>query len=160
MSEIKEFVDYIDTSEIKLYDNLLIFMKELGYKVKRAKTKDINYVFTNSKTKRHILKLSITKERPVVKLKFYASNDYSNVFNESIRLAIEEFDFKYTGCYGCGKCDTSIQGYKYLYDDGREYFRCGNELIELVDYNKDLEDELFKLIMNQHEYYLVTKSRV
>lgn len=148
-----EFMTFVPESEKENYFLLVQFMKDLGYKLKRAKTKDINYLFTHTKVKRNILKFSVLKDSIIVKAKFYASKEYSTVFQNAIKATIEEYDFKYTGCYGCGKCKEEFMGYTYTYPDGKSYFRCGLELIELLEFNDYMLEELMELLKHQHDYY-------
>ncbi len=71
-----------------------------------------------------------------------------------IEFLLEEFNFKYTGCYKCRKCKDTPQGYIYEYPDGKKYFRCGNELICLPPVKEDNVPEILSLLKTQHEYYL------
>jgi hypothetical protein len=67
------------------------------------------------------------------------------------------YDFRYTGCYGCGKCDGT-RGYHYRYPDGREFYRCGSELIEIDDIRGVPVGELLALFKAQHGYYLAERA--
>ncbi|MEG0775347.1 hypothetical protein [Clostridium sp.] len=151
---LNDFLNSLNDVDKKIYSEIAIFTYELGYKAKRAKTKDINYVFTSSKTKKHLLKFSYKDNKPQLKMKFYASQDYSRIFHDSVKNVIEEYDFKYTGCYNCGKCNESPIGYIHEYPDGKRYFRCGNELIDILAITKEHVPEILRLIKTQHEYYL------
>lgn len=125
----------------------------LGYKAKKDKTSALGYTFMHSQVKKPTLRFTSQRGKPIIRLKFFASRAYSEFFHEVIRSTIEEYDFKYTGCYGCGKCDGT-QGYSYRYSDGREYYRCGAELIEIFDIQNVPLEEIFDLFKRQHEYYL------
>jgi ferredoxin-like protein FixX len=151
---LNDFFNSLNDEDRKIYSKIVNFVYELGYKAKRAKTKDINYVFTSSKIKRHLLKFSFKDGKPNLKMKFYASKNYSNIFNDSVREVIEEFNFKYTGCYKCGKCKVTPSGYIYEYPDGKRYFRCGSELVELPSIDERIVPEILSLLKTQHEYYL------
>lgn len=151
---LNDFLNSLNDKDRKIYSEIANFVYELGYKAKRAKTKDINYVFTNSKIKKHLLKFSFKDGKPNLKIKFYASKNYSNFFRDSVRKVIEEFNFKYTGCYKCGKCKETPSGYIYEYPDGKRYFRCGSELIELPSIEASIVPEILRLLKTQHEYYL------
>jgi signal recognition particle subunit SEC65 len=156
MSEsLGEFFDSLNSNDKEIYSEVADFVSKLGYKAKRAKTKDINYVFTNTKTKKHLLKFSFNEGKPILKMKYYASINYSNLFNEGIRNVIEEYNFRYTGCYKCGKCKGAPEGYIYEYPDGKRYFRCGSELICLPTIKKENIAEILQLLKAQHEYYLL-----
>lgn len=150
---LNDFFNCLNEGDKRIYSEIANFAYELGYKAKRAKTKDINYVFTNSKTKKHLLKFSLKDDKPKLKMKFYAAKNYSTIFQHSVRNAIEEFNFKYTGCYKCGKCIGTPLGYNYEYPDGKSYFRCGSELIELISVDENIVQEILSLLKLQHEYY-------
>jgi hypothetical protein len=125
----------------------------LGYKAKRDKVKAIGYSFTHNKVKKQILRFTSSQGKPILRIKFFAAPTYSEFFHEAIRATIEEYDYKYTGCYGCGDCD-GMQGYRYQYPDGRTYYRCGKELIEIFD-TRDLPlEETLDLLQRQHEFFL------
>jgi hypothetical protein len=152
---IKDFLDSLSSDDKEIFSAIADFAGKLGYKAKRAKTKDINYVFTNSKTKKHLLKFSYNNDKPELKMKYYASNNYSKIFHEGVRNVIEEFNFRYTGCYKCGKCKGLPEGYIYEYPDGKKYFRCGSELICIPTIRKDDIPEIIELLKTQHEYFLI-----
>jgi hypothetical protein len=151
---LNDFFNSLKDDDKKIYSEIANFAYELGYKAKRTKTKDINYVFTNSKTKKHLLKFSFKDDKPQLKMKFYATKNYSMIFQDSVRKAVEEFNFKYTGCYKCGKCEGTPLGYNYEYPDGKRYFKCGSELIELTSVTENIVQEIMNLLKLQHEYYI------
>jgi hypothetical protein len=65
---------------------------------------------------------------------------------------IEEFGGKYTGCYGCGRCDGT-EGYTFVYPDGRQVFRCGSELISVFDFGEKDIPEIKNLMKVQDDFY-------
>lgn len=156
---LDEFYHYTDANELALFSEIATFASSLGYKAKRAKTKDLNIIFTNSKIKQHILKFSVDKGKPILKMKYFASTTYSKLFLDAIRHTIEEYEFRYTGCYKCGKCKSAIEGYIYQYDDGRQYFRCGSELIEILEFTKNDLIEIKRLLEVQHSYFFATNAK-
>ena len=147
-----DYYTMMSDDEKAIFSTIAGYAFSLGYKAKKDKSKTPGYTFTHSKIKRLVLRFSSSKGKPIVKLKFFASPHYSEYFQEALRATIEEFDYKYTGCYGCGSCD-STQGYTYRYPDGREYYRCGTELIELVDIRNLPLPELLDLFRQQHDFY-------
>ncbi|MDT3429152.1 translation initiation factor 2 beta subunit (eIF-2beta)/eIF-5 [Paenibacillus forsythiae] len=152
--DLEEFYQYLSDEEKNIFSEIAGYAIKLGYKPKKAKTQAINYVFNSNKTKKHIMKFSIEQGRPILKMKFYASTDYSHIFHESVRAVMEEYNYKYTGCYNCGKCKDQLEGYEYKYSDGREYFRCGGELISIQPITNKEIPEIMKLLHTQHQYYL------
>lgn len=151
---LDEFFVLLDDEDTMKFSQIADYAIHLGYKPKKAKTQSINYVFTNNKTKRHMLKFSIEEGIPHLKMKFYATKNYSPIFHEGVRVVVEEFNYKYTGCYNCGKCTDTLEGYEYTYPDGRTYFRCGSELICLPEFTQYDVPEILELIQTQHLYYL------
>lgn len=152
--DLEQFYHCLSEEDKTIYAEIAMYAFQLGYKPKKAKTEAINFVFSNNKTKKHILKFSIEKGKPVLKMKFYASTEYSDLFHESVRAVIEEFNYKYTGCYNCGKCTDQLAGYEYNYPDGRKYFRCGLELMSLQPISRKEVPEIMNLLYHQHQYYL------
>ena len=156
---MNSFYNHVHASTKVDFMELYAYLCELGYKPYRAKTKDINIVFKNSKTREHIAKFSIENREPVLKMKFYSIKHYSKVFSEAIRNTIEEYNYRYTGCYACGKCSDQLEGYDYTYPDGRHYFRCGKELIPIYDFQtNDLKE--IKHLLNAHHDYLLKREKL
>ncbi|MDQ0193295.1 hypothetical protein [Paenibacillus wynnii] len=157
---LDEFYQQLSDEETSVFSEIADYAAQLGYKPKKAKTQALNFVFNNSKTKKHIMKFSIEKGNPVLKMKFYASATYSHIFRESLRAVVEEFNYKYTGCYNCGKCKDKLEGYEYTYADGRTYFRCGVELISILPITDKDIPEIKKLLKTQHQYYLKDMNHI
>jgi len=150
---MEDYLDALAADERTILSAIASYAFGLGYKAKKDKTRSLGYTFKHSRIKKQILRFSSNKGEPIIRLKFFASPTYSSFFHEAIKFTIEEYDFKYTGCYGCGNCNGT-QGYRYKYPDGREYYRCGTELIEISDVRKVPLGELLDLFKKQHEYYL------
>lgn len=139
-----------ETKEKLIFYEIINLLLELGYTPIKCKTKDFCLDFYNSKYKQKIAKL----RKNEIKLKFYACEEYSVKFSKTIKNVIEEFNGKYTGCYGCGKCKGSLRGYTYIYPDGRNVFRCGSELIAIPDITEEDLDEIKQLINVQHKFFI------
>lgn len=150
---MEDYLAALPTDERAIFSAIAQYAFGLGYRAKKDRTGARGYTFTHSRVKKPILRFTTGKGRPILRLKFFAARAYSRFFQEAIRATIEEYDFKYTGCYGCGRCDGT-QGYTYRYPDGREYYRCGAELIEIFDVRAVPLDELLDLFRTQHEFYL------
>lgn len=150
---VLEFLENVPENNKTSYQEMAEKAIMLGYKPKRDKTKSLCVSFISSKYKTTLLRFVIEKG-PSFRLKFYATKDYSEIFDKSIKWIIEKFNYKYVGCYGCGRCKKNTpEGYSVVYDDGRKYFRCGFELIEIRDLNNNIKDEVLKLMENQTKYY-------
>ena len=160
---IEEYLSLINPSYRPAMRELAEYAVSLGYTPTRCKTQDLTIDFRNAKQKRTIMKLEQREQShdgfaygerdvPGLRLKFYASAEYSEVFQNAVKRVIENFGGKYTGCYGCGRCTGKKQGYVYAYPDGRKVFRCGGELLSVFDF-LDHVDEAKRLLQRQAEAY-------
>lgn len=160
---MEELFTCMDNSYKDIFAHLAEYAVALGYNPVRNKTQDITIDFKNNKTKKCILKMEQHEQKhdeyqykernvPGIRLRFFAVKEYSDIFKLGIKRVIENFDGRYTGCYGCGRCDGT-QGYTYLYDDGREVFRCGSELISIFDFSKENIPEIEALMKAQAAFY-------
>lgn len=154
MKEMKDYFEILTDKQKKIFEEIFFHLVNLGYKPKKEKKKSVSYNFVHKTIKNGIFKFSSERGVPFLKMKFFASKEYSAYFSETLQKTIEEFDFKYTGCYGCGRCKGSPQGYTVKYDDGRTFFRCGYEFIELKDPDPRVLNEIISLLTIQHEYYI------
>jgi hypothetical protein len=157
---LNEFYNGILAEEKELYKTLANKAIELGYNPKRVKTRALSISFSNLKTKKTLLKFyhdwknKNGEDKYFWSLKFYANKKYSKTFDTHIKEIIEKFNYKYVGCYGCGKCKNVKLGYIIKYEDGRNYFRCGYELIPIKINSKDIVDEAIKMMEVQHEEFI------
>jgi hypothetical protein len=158
MNQMEDYFATLADDERTIFSAIARYAFSLGYKARRDKTRTPGYSFTHNKVKKQILRFSSSRGKPVLKLKFFASPRYSKFFQEAIRRVIEEYDYKYTGCYGCGNCDGT-QGYRYQYPDGREYYRCGTELIEITDIQNIPLAEMLELFKKQHDFYVTHRAQ-
>ena len=158
MDILDQFYGFLPDDRIGLYNEMADKAMDLGFKPKLDKTKHLSVSFISSAYKITILRFIYEKNVPAYRLKFFASHDYSSVFDQSIKKTIEKYNFKYVGCYKCGKCKDELEGYRVEYEDGRGYFRCGFELIEIIDLNEQVKDEVVKLMERQAEYCVNKKA--
>ena len=156
---MREFYDVVTEKDKYIYKDIEEFMIALGYKFKRAKTMDVNYLFKHKDVKNLMLKYSIVDKKPMIKLKFCASNNYSEFFHDAIRKTIDEYEFRYTGGYDCGNCKSKLLGYTCTYDH-ETYFRCGKELIELGMIDASNLDEIKLLLLAQHNQHLKEEGKI
>lgn len=159
----EEFLSQIPAEYTDLFRSLADYAIFLGYRPIRCKTAVLNIDFRSSKAKRTIMKFTLEEEKhdgfgygerniPGLRMRFFASTEYSEIFRKAVQYVIERFDGKYTGCYGCGRCQGEPQGYHYIYPDGRKVFRCGGELLSVFDFTNDNLDEMKELLNIQAEY--------
>lgn len=156
---LNEFLAQLPKTEYKLYIELAEYALSLGYVPKKTKTRLFALDFTKNKVKKTIMKLELHQyskdtNGPGFRLKFYASQEYSDIFKEGIRKVIEEFGGRYTGCYGCGRCKGELEGYTYVYDDGKKVFRCGGELIPIQGLGMEHLPEIKALLKKQDDFFM------
>lgn len=150
---MQDFLSLLTPADLPVFTAAAEYAFSLGYRAKRDQTKDLNYSFMHRQVKPLIMRFSILRGQPVIRLKFFAASHYSRFFEDALKATIEEYNFRYTGCYDCEKCDGT-RGYIIRYPEGREYFRCGLELIELPGLGLEQVPELLDLFRQQHEFYL------
>lgn len=146
--------DYAD-----MFMELAYYAVSLGYTPKKTKSKNFVLDFSKSKVKRTIMKMeihdnAIETRGPGLRLKFFANKDYSIIFQNGIKRVIEGFGGKYTGCYGCGRCKGDLEGYTYIYPDGKSVFRCGGELIAVYDFTSEHISEIKNLLKVQDDFFM------
>lgn len=156
---LRDFIYELPDSYQEMFQDIAEYSISLGYTPKKTKSKDFVLDFSKSKVKRTIMKMEIhdngiKQNGPGLRLKFYANKDYSSIFKQGVQRVIEEFDGKYTGCYGCGRCKSELEGYTYIYDDGKEVFRCGGELIAIHNFSPINISEIKTLIKVQDEFFM------
>lgn len=156
------FMTQIPENHKSFYNDLIDFNAGLGYTPVKTKTASFNLDFKKNKIKQTILKLecpSPSSIHPLIRMKFYAAQSYGGVFKDSLRKVIEDHGGRYTGCYGCGRCNGQLQGYTYEYADGRKVFRCGGELIPIPNATHANIDEIKRLITEQDMYWMKLYSQ-
>lgn len=161
---MNEFLEAIEEEYRPLFKELAEFAVSYQFNPVRNKTQDFSIDFKNSKLKKTIMKMEVAEQKhdgfgygerkiPGLRLKFFATKEYSKIFQHAVKSVIEDFDGKYTGCYGCGRCKGNPQGYVYTYPDGKKVFRCGSEQLSIFDFDESNLDEIKQLIQNQIEYW-------
>lgn len=160
---LEEYLKQINEQYYAMFKDLAFYCDSLGYRPVRNKTQMISIDFKNTTSGKSIMKMDTLegrhdgfaygeRNRPGLRLKFFATKEYSKIFQNAVKRVIEDFDGKYTGCYGCGRCKGNPQGYVYVYPDGKTVFRCGSELLCIFDFENSIE-EIKLLLKNQAEYY-------
>ncbi len=160
---LHDFIKELPQDYQSMFRELADYAISLGYTPKKTKSKDFALDFSKSKVKRTIMKLEVhdnakKSNPPGLRLKFYANKEYSDIFQRGIQRVIEEFNGRYTGCYGCGKCKGQLEGYTYTYPDGKKVFRCGGELIAIYDFGIHNVSEIKDLIRVQDDFYINKQS--
>ena len=172
LARIDEFLATAAMSEMEkdVFRELAQYAAELGYTPRYGKNAHGQVVylsFIKGKVNRTLMKFRIwgpyedvafyeqgNEGKVQLILSFYATREYSDIFHQGVKRVIEEFGGKYTGCYGCGKCQGEPKGYIYQYPDGKKVFRCGGELIELPAIGRKRAAEIKAMLKKQDEFWL------
>ena len=116
------FLQGVDPAWHAMFRELAAHAVTLGYTPSKTKTSDMCLDFRNARLGRTLMKLEQHEQKhdgyrykeramPGLRLRFHAAASDEPIFRSGIRRVIEEFDRKYTGCYGCGACKGELRGY-------------------------------------------------
>ena len=118
--------------------------------------------FVKSKVKRTILKIDFNPKIPRLGMKFYAIPEYTGIFGEAIKNALEYYSkLKYEikpYCTGCmqrrnGRCKEP-QGYIISLPDGKQGFICGFGMITLPSFTEENVREIKEALKIQDEFFM------
>lgn len=137
----------------QIYRTVVQRALDLGYRVLKDRTKTPSYSLYSPQFRQTILRVTDDGKKVSLRLKFFGVTGYSRRLDAALKRTIEQYDFRYTGCYGCGRCTAETLGYTISYEDGRSYFRCGFELIEIHDLNPELGKEIEGVVEEQTRYW-------
>lgn len=137
----------------QIYRTIVQRALDLGYRVRKDRTKTPSYSLYSPKFRQTILRVTDDGKKVSLRLKFYGAKGYSRRLDQALKRTIEEYDFRYTGCYGCGRCVGEPLGYQIAYEDGRREFRCGFELIEILGLDPELGKEIEGVVEAQTRYW-------
>ena len=145
--------DYIDVCR-----ELIEYAVSLGYYPYKTQASGFAVSFTGKKTNRTVIKLSPRtglnhkKFIPELRLKFSATKQYSDIFNEAVKNEIEANSGIYNGCFGCGRCAGLEECYKYTYSDGRTLYKCSDVMIA-PDWRKENVPEIKVMMKTQDDFW-------
>ena len=151
--DISEFYNSIPVNISEVFKNIADYAIKLGYRVKKDKVKHIAYSFVSSKYNNGIMRFVNDKNEIKLKMKYFGIKTRNEVLEQALKETIEEYNFKYTGCYQCGKCKDKKEGYIIEYKGGKKYFRCGSEYIDINNFEKMSIEEIKITIEEQTKYY-------
>lgn len=166
---IDECISKMNDEDKEIYRPIAEYALELGYtpkSIKKAGGDISELAFSKSKIGRtlfRILPMNLKEfpqyptkiaGRAQMRLVFFATYVYTEPFSFGIKCVIENFGGKYIGCYGCGRCNGNLQGYTYVYPDGKTVFRCGCELIELPPLGAEHVDEVKAMMKAQDDFWM------
>jgi len=165
----------LNDEEKLMYRQITDYLLELGYIPQKLKVQGYMLSFKNNKSKKVIAKIGIRNgktQRVYFSMRFFACKSFSKKFHDAIQHEIESHNGQYctqksSDILGkteslyeknkCGRCDLCTGGglgYYYVYPDGREVVRCGAYPIIIPNLAVTDIDEVKRLLLEQHNYFL------
>lgn len=142
-----DFFRCLSAEETGFFFELYEKAMELKLKVKKDATKTPCVSFLMGKNL--VMRFINNGKRNYIKLKYYNCSEPGEVLERALLRTIEEHDFRYTGCYGCGSCQGKRRGYTIRHGNLKTYFRCGRELIEVYEINENSMPEILDALVGQ-----------
>lgn len=157
---LDKIIDKIETSSRPVCRELIDFCLSLPLKPKKVNKPNISAVdFMNTTNNNMIFRIGILENGTIVfKLRYYASQDYSELFHQVIRDEISVYKGEWIGCYQCGKengtkkkqCHTR---YIVQMTDGKAYIRCGFAPVSIESVTISDLPEIKRLIIAQNTFF-------
>jgi hypothetical protein len=137
-----------------VFEEVYFFLFSLGYKAKEARTKDHALYFMRKGKKIAKFAQSSSTGEFSFHIRFDASREYSEYFNEKVKKAVESFYYRYAARISHTDID---HGYIYQTPDGVKYWYWPEELIDIGMPPMKVLPELKKLLATQAKYWETQK---
>ena len=165
---ITELIDLLPDGQKIVFREIAHYISELGYVPQKQKVKDFILSFKHGNNEKVIGKMGFRKESGFISLRFFACKSVSEKYLNALRADLDARNGQYSGplrqspmnmitgkCGYCGDiCTGGGLGCYYKYADGREIQRCGAYPIVIPDVGETDMDEMKKVILEQHNYFL------
>ena len=169
-SLIEMFIDSLPDDQKNIYKEITYFLIELGYIPQKQKVRDFVVSFKHKENGKVISKMGIRKQSGFVSIRYFACKNVSEKYLQALREDIESRNRQYTSplpiipdttsmvtnkCGYCGKiCTGGGLGYYYKFSDNDIVSRCGAYPIIIPDIKENDTNELKRVILEQHNYFL------
>ena len=173
-SLVETLINSSSGAQKNVIEEIAYFITELGYIPQKQKVQDFVLAFKHKENGKVISKMGIRKQNAFVSIRFFACKNVSEKFLEALRKDIESRDGQYTSsvtsslpiipdsasmvknkCGYCGDvCTGGGYGYYYKFSDDNIVSRCGAYPIIIPDIQESDIDELKRVILEQHNYFL------
>ena len=169
-SLIEMFIDLLPDDQKNIYKEITYSLIELGYIPQKQKVRDFVLSFKHKENGKVISKMGIRKQNGFVSIRYFACKNISKKYMEALREDIESRNRQYTSplpiipdttsmvtnkCGYCGDiCTGGGLGYYYKFSDNDTVSRCGAYPIIIPDIKENDIDELKRVILEQHNYFL------
>lgn len=167
---INEFISLLPEDDKDVYEKIIYYLADLGYIPQKQKVKDFVLSFKHNINCKVIAKMGIRGQKGFLSIKFFACKNVSEKFIEALRKDIELRNGQYTvplpitpdtasmvtnKCGYCGDiCTGGGFGYYCKFSDDKIVSRCGAYPIIIPDIKEDETDEIKRVILEQHNYFL------
>lgn len=155
---IDSFLAMLGAEDQPLYQELALYLSELGYNPKKERS---NIAFKHELHNKQIVKIGIRGKKeslPFFALRFSACQNYSQRFAKVVSSAMVKFPKRVPGClnntcdYCAGKPESHV--YTQTFPDGEQKAHCGAYALEIPDIAWEDLAEIKLLILEEHEYLL------
>ena len=167
---INELIEYLPATEKPIHREIANYFAELGYIPQKQKVRDFVLSFKHKESGKVISKMGFRGQKGFVSVRFFACKNVSEKYIDALRKDIEYRDGQYTAkltsnsnisgmltnkCGYCGDvCTGGGLGYYYKYNDDKIVSRCGAYPIIIPDIKEHDVEELKRVILEQHNYFL------
>ena len=166
---ISELLACLPDNERPVFGEITSFITELGYVPQKQKVQDFVLSFKHNVNGKIIAKMGIRRQKGFLSIKYFACK---NVPENYVKALGENSDDVYDNLpppdrdkllpgaimlkctASCGVCTGGRKRYYYQFPDCKEIYRCGAYPVLIPDVTEDDVDDLKRLIVEQHEYFL------
>ncbi len=163
---VNEFIGLLSEDEKSVYEKIIYYLVELEY----IPQKNRSFLSFKHKVNGKII-AKIKKDN--IKIKFFACKNIPEKYIYALRKEMDASNNQYsiavpppdcnpvpTGMImkkctlSCNVCTGGSMRYYYQFSDGKELFRCGAYPVLIPDIKDHDIDELKRIILEQHNYFL------
>jgi len=164
---IAELISLLPERERPVYQAITGYLVELGYIPRKQKVSDFILSFKHNANGKVIAKIGIRKQA-FISIRFFACKSVSQKYMDALHHELVSRNGQYSSplnvnpinmitnrCNYCGDiCSGGGLGYYYKFADGQKVARCGAYPIIIPDITEADIDEMKKVILEQHDYFL------
>lgn len=161
---LDEFISILPENEKNMYSKIIYYFVELGY----IPQKNRSFISFKHKINGKII-AKIKQDE--IKINFFACRDISEKYIDALRREIDTNNycmpipspdnplmpagFIMKKCtLSCNVCTGGKMRYYYQFSDGKVVYRCGAYPVLIPDIKENDFEELKRLILQQHSYFL------
>jgi len=164
---ISELINLLPQEQKGVFQKIVDYFVELGYIPQKQNVHDFILSFKHKENGKVISKMGV-RGKAFIAIRFFACKSVPQKYMDALRHEFVPCDGQYSSrqkvnpvntitnrCNYCGDiCSGGGLGYYYKFADGQEVARCGAYPIVIPDIvDADIE-EMKKVILEQHNYFL------